>query len=39
VRKDIDAADDFDNILYEISNGSGPYSIDWQYAVIEFIKS
>ena len=39
VRKVIDTVNDFDNILYEISNESGPYSIDWQYAMIEFIKS
>lgn len=39
VRKVIDTVNDFDNILYEISNESGPYSTDWQYAMIEFIKS
>jgi hypothetical protein len=39
VRKVIDTVNDLDNILYEISNESGPYSTDWQYDMIEFIKS
>jgi hypothetical protein len=39
VRKVIDTVHDFDNILYEISNESGPYSIDWQYDMIEYVKS
>jgi len=39
VRKAIDTVNDLDNVLYEISNESGPYSTDWQYAMIEYIKS
>ncbi len=39
VRKVIDTVNDFDNVLYEISNESGPYSTDWQYAMIEYVKS
>jgi hypothetical protein len=39
VRKVIDTVNDLDNILFEISNESGPYSTDWQYDMIEFIKS
>jgi len=39
VRKVVDTVNDLDNVLYEVSNESGPYSIDWQYAMIEFIKS
>jgi hypothetical protein len=39
VRKVIDAVNDLDNILYEISNESGPYSTDWQYDMIEYVKS
>jgi hypothetical protein len=39
VRKVIDTVNDLDNVLYEVANESGPYSTDWQYAMIEFIKS
>jgi hypothetical protein len=39
IRKVIDTVNDLDNVLYEISNESGPYSIDWQYAMIEYVKS
>ena len=39
VRKVVDTVNDLDNVLYETSNESGPYSIDWQYAMIEYIKS
>ena len=39
VRKVIDIVNDLDNVLYEISNESGPYSTDWQYAMIEYVKS
>jgi hypothetical protein len=39
VRKVIDTVNDLDNVLYEISNESGPYSTDWQYDMIEYIKS
>ena len=39
VRKIIDTVNDLDNVLYEISNESGPYSTDWQYDMIDYIKS
>jgi len=39
VRKVIDTVNDLDNVLYEISNESGPYSTDWQYDMIEYVKS
>jgi hypothetical protein len=39
VRKVIDTVNDLDNILYEISNESGPYSTDWQYYMIEYVKT
>jgi hypothetical protein len=38
VRKVIDAVNDLDNVLYEISNECGPYSTEWQYHMIRFIK-
>jgi len=38
VRKVIDTVNDLDNVLYEISNEAGPYSTEWQYHVIRFIK-
>jgi len=39
VRKVVDTVNDLDNVLYEISNESGPYSTDWQYDMIEFVQS
>jgi hypothetical protein len=39
VRQVIDAVNDLDNVLYEIINESGAYSIEWQYHVIRFIKA
>jgi hypothetical protein len=39
VRKMIDAVNDLDNVLYEITNESGPYSTDWQYHMIDYVKS
>lgn len=39
VRKVVDTVNDLDNVLYEISNESGPYSTDWQYDMIEYVKS
>ena len=38
VRKVIDTVNEFDNILYEIINESGPYSTSWQYHMIEYVK-
>ena len=37
VRKVIDAVNDLDNVLYEISNESGSYSLDWQLHMIDLI--
>ncbi|MFN3650883.1 MAG: DUF6298 domain-containing protein [Armatimonadota bacterium] len=39
VRKVIDTVGDLDNVLYEISNESGGYSVEWQNDLIRFIKS
>jgi hypothetical protein len=33
----VDLVNDFDNVLYEISNEDGPYSKDWQYHFIRYI--
>lgn len=38
LRKVIDSVNDLDNVLYEISNEAGPYSTEWQYHMIRFIK-
>ncbi|MBE9513435.1 MAG: hypothetical protein IMY83_00190 [Chloroflexi bacterium] len=38
VRKIVDTVNDLDNVLYEISNETGPYSRDWQYHMINYIK-
>ncbi len=38
VRNVIDSVNDLDNVLYEICNEAGPYSTEWQYAMINFIK-
>jgi len=39
VRKVIDTIGDLDNVLYEIANESGTYSIEWQYHMIRLVKS
>lgn len=38
VRKVIDTVNDLDNVLYEICNEAGPYSTEWQYHFIRFVK-
>lgn len=38
VRKVIDTVNEFDNVLYEISNENHPASTQWQYQMIRFIK-
>ncbi len=38
VRKTIDTVNDFDNVLYEISNETHPNSTGWQYHMIGFIR-
>jgi hypothetical protein len=38
VRKVIDTVNDLDNVLYEICNEAGPYSTDWQYHLIRYVK-
>ncbi len=37
VRKVIDTVNEYDNILYEISNENHPPSLQWQYHMINFI--
>jgi hypothetical protein len=39
IRKVVDTVNDLDNVLYEIANESGPYSTDWQYHMINYIKN
>ena len=39
VRKVIDTVNDFDNVLYEISNENHPPSTEWQYHIIRYIKN
>jgi hypothetical protein len=38
VRKVLDTVGDLDNVLYEIVNESGGFSIRWQYHMIDFVK-
>jgi hypothetical protein len=38
VRKVIDTINEFDNVLYEISNENHPASTEWQYHMIRFVK-
>jgi hypothetical protein len=38
VRHVVDTVTDLDNVLYEISNEDGPYSKDWQYHFIRYIR-
>ena len=37
VKRVIDAVNDLDNVLYEISNESGVYATAWQYHMIDLI--
>lgn len=39
VRKVIDTVNDLDNVLYEINNEGAATSTDWQYHMIQYIKS
>jgi hypothetical protein len=39
VKKVIDAVNDLDNVLYEISNECGSYATAWQYYMIDLIHS
>jgi hypothetical protein len=38
LRKVIDTVGRYDNVLYEIANESGAFSIAWQYRMIEYVK-
>jgi hypothetical protein len=37
VARVVDAVNDLDNVLYEITNESGAYSTEWQYHMIDFV--
>ncbi|MEA1996545.1 MAG: DUF6298 domain-containing protein [Gemmatimonadota bacterium] len=37
IEKVVDTVNDLDNVLYEISNESGPESTQWQYEMIDYI--
>ena len=39
VRKVVDTLNDLDNVLYEICNEGNPQSVQWQYHMIDYIKS
>jgi Family of unknown function (DUF6298)/Cellulase (glycosyl hydrolase family 5) len=34
----LDTVNDLDNVFFEIANEAGPYSTDWQYAMLHFVK-
>jgi Family of unknown function (DUF6298)/Protein of unknown function (DUF4038) len=38
VRKVIDTVGRYDNVLYEIANESGAFSIPWQYRMIDYVR-
>jgi len=38
VRKVIDTVNDLDNVLYEITNETAAFSMDWQYHMVRYIK-
>jgi hypothetical protein len=38
VRKVIDTVNDFDNVLYEVTNETAIYSKNWQYHIVNFVK-
>lgn len=39
VRRVVETLNDLDNVLYEIVNEAGPYSTEWQYHMIRFVRS
>jgi len=39
VQKVVETVNDMDNVLYEIANEAGPHSTDWQYELIDFVRS
>jgi hypothetical protein len=39
IKKTIDTLNGFDTVLWEVGNEIGPYSTEWQYHVINFIKN
>lgn len=39
VRKVVDTVNDLDNVLYEVANESGSYSLAWQYHIINYLKT
>lgn len=38
LRKVVDTVNDLDNVLYEVCNESGPFSLGWQHHVLRFLK-
>ncbi len=38
VRRVVRAVNDLDNVLYEICNEAGPYSTEWQFHMIRFVR-
>ena len=38
LRKVVETVNDLDNVLYEVCNEAGPYSTEWQYHVIKYVK-
>jgi hypothetical protein len=38
VRKVVDAVNDLDNVLYEVTNETAIFSKDWQYHVVNYLK-
>jgi len=38
VRKVVDTVGRYDNVLYEIANESGAFSIPWQYRMIDYVR-
>lgn len=39
VRKVIDTVNDLDNVLYEIANEAGAHSTEWQYHMVDVVKT
>lgn len=38
LRQVVDTVNDLDNVLYEVCNESGPFSLGWQHHVLRFLK-
>ena len=39
VRAVVDSVNDLDNVLFEVANEGGPYSVEWQRAMLRYVRT